>query len=260
MHEIGTVKTSLIFRELRHTTEIPRRNHCALCDHTGYSTARARMDVGRVAACTLQLLAGFACLAIVRRRSDTDRDCHVSVLLALECVPHCERLSSSFARRPVRPFAPSGVVAVAVGAPQPDGLAQESALGLRVVPHAVELCDAGRTTPAPAGYRSLVLDAAALAARGGLGVEAGPVGRPRRRPPAHREAGPHPAYARNPGETGRGVVCRRTRYSLAAQGRLSVDAQKRDGQAGDARPEPETLPGWGAGAPERAARAVHGHT
>src|SRR6266545_1549974 len=197
------------------TTEIPWRNHCARFDHTGYSPARARMEVGRGAACTLQLLAGFTCLAVGRRRADTDRECHVSVLLALACVPHGERLPRAFARRPVRSFAPPGVVAVAVGAPQLGGLAQAGASGLRVVPHAVELCAAGRATPAPARDRRLGLDDAALATRGGLGVEAGPGGRARRRPAADREAGPHPPRALNPGATGGCTLCRRARHSPA---------------------------------------------
>ncbi len=41
-----------------------------------------------------------------------------------------------------------------------------------------------------------------------LGMEAGPVDRPRRRPAAGREARPYPPHAGNPGKTGRGAVCR----------------------------------------------------
>src|SRR5712692_7834787 len=104
MHEIGTVRTPLVFREYD-TIEIPWRNHCARLDHTGYSAARARMDAGRVAACAVRLLACFARPAVVRRRADADRDCPVSVLLALERVPPCERLRGSVARR--RPFLPN---------------------------------------------------------------------------------------------------------------------------------------------------------
>src|SRR2546425_7234247 len=153
------------------------------------------------------------------------------------------------------PPAKAGMVD-AVAAPQPAGRAPPGPVGLRVVPHAVELCDAGGATPAPARQRGLGLDAAAVAARAGVGVEASPTGRPRRRPGANREARPHPARARNPGETGGGAVCRRTRQSPAAQGRLSVDAPGPDGPARDAWPEPETLPGRGAGAEDRADHTV----
>src|SRR5213593_3315336 len=242
MHEIGTVRTSLVFRELRHI-EIPWRTHCAWCDHTGYSAARARMDAGRVTACAVWLRACLARPAAGCRRSNTDRNCLISVLLALERVPHCARLLRSAARRPARRAARQGVMVDAVAAPQPAGRAPQGPVGLRVVPHAVELCDAGGATPAPARHRGLGLDAAAVGARAGLGVEARPTGRPRRRPGANREARPHPARARNPGETGGGAVCRRTRHSPAAQGRLSVDAPGPDGQARDAWPEPETPPG-----------------
>src|SRR5712692_1266704 len=259
MHEIGTVRTSLVFREF-YTSEISWRNHCAQLDHTGYSAARARMAAGRGAARTVRLLAGRARPAVVRRRADADRDLRIPVLLALARLPYCECLHRPSARRPVRRSArrggPAGV-ADPGAAPQPGGLADEGARGLRVVPHAVELRDAGGATPAPAWHRGLGLDHTALAARAGLGVEAGPVGRPRRRPGAGREAGPYPPHAGNPGETGRGAVCRRTRHSPAAQGRLSMDAPGRDGQARDARAKPKTLSGRGTGAQDRAARALH---
>src|SRR4029077_766480 len=150
MHEIGTVRTALVFRELRHIRDT-WRTPCAWCDHTGYSPAGARMDAGRVAPCPAWLRADSACPAVVRRRADADRDCRVSVLLAYERVPHCARVPSAFARCPGRPAAPPGGRVHAVGAPQPAGLAHERASGLRVVPHAVELCDADRATSAPAG-------------------------------------------------------------------------------------------------------------
>src|SRR5881396_3249938 len=101
MHEIGTVRTSLVLRELRHI-EIPWRNHCAWCDHTGYSAVRARLDAGRGAPCAVRLRAGFARPAVVCRWADADRNCHGSVLLTLERLPHCDRLSHSAARRAVR--------------------------------------------------------------------------------------------------------------------------------------------------------------
>src|SRR2546422_680744 len=258
MHEIGTVRTSLVFRELRHI-EIPWRNHCAWFDHTGYSAARARMDAGRVTACAVRLFACLACPAAVRRRSDADRGRHVSVLLALERLPHCARLPRPSARRAVRQATRQGGRVVALAAPQLGSLAEEGTFGLRVVPHAVELRDAGRPTHTPARHRGLGLDDAPLAACAGLGVEAGPVGRPRRRPAAGREARPHPAHAGNPGKTGRGAVCRRARHSPAAQGRLSMDAPGGDGPTRDARTEPETLPGRGAGAEDRADGVLPGH-
>src|SRR5712692_2790882 len=92
------------------------------------------MDAGRGAACAAWLLAGLARPTVVHCRADADRDRHVSVLLALERVPHCERLQRSSAQRSVRPSAPQGVVAVAVAASQLGGLVEEGAVGLRVVP------------------------------------------------------------------------------------------------------------------------------
>src|SRR5262249_56183164 len=86
------------------------------------------------------LRADGACTAVVRRRTDADRDCHGSVRLADERVPHCECLSNAFTRRLLRAATPPSVVAVARGAPQCGGLAREGVLGLRVVPHAVALC------------------------------------------------------------------------------------------------------------------------
>ena len=50
------------------------------------------MEVGQVAACPLRHLTGRACPAVVCRRADADRDCYGPVLLALECVPHRERV------------------------------------------------------------------------------------------------------------------------------------------------------------------------
>src|SRR5437588_4447458 len=108
----------------------------------------------------------------------------------------------------MRPAAPPGGRIDAVSAPQPASLAQAGAFGLRVVPHTVESCNAGHATSVPAGARSLGLDPAALVARTGLGREARPVGRARRRPAAGREARPQPLHARNPEETGGFVVCR----------------------------------------------------
>src|SRR5215468_2828500 len=142
-------------------------------------------------------------------------------------------------------------MAVAVTAPQFDGLTEEGAIGLRVVPDAMELCDAGGATQNPARDRELRFNAAALAAPGGLGVEARPVGRPRRRPRADREARPHSPHPRNPGKTRSSAVCRRTRYSPASQGRLSMAAQGGNGQAGDPWAESETLLGRSAGAHDR---------
>src|SRR5712691_11729771 len=121
MHEIGTVRT-LWYCESCNTTEIPWRPHCAWFDHTRYSPAGARMDASRVAPCPTRLRADAACPAVVRRWADTDRDCHLSVLLADERVPHCDRVPYAFARRPVRPAAPPGGRVDAVGAPQPPGL------------------------------------------------------------------------------------------------------------------------------------------
>src|SRR3989442_4393522 len=128
MHEIGTVRTSLVFRELRHI-EIPWRNHCAWFDHTGYSAARARMDAGRVTACAVRLFACLARPAAVRRRSDADRGRHVSVLLALDRLPHCARLPRPSAPRAVLQAPhPRGRV-VALAAPQLCSLAAGGPLG-----------------------------------------------------------------------------------------------------------------------------------
>src|SRR2546425_12889225 len=124
MHEIGTVRTSLVFRELRHI-EIPWRNHCAWFDHTGYSAARARMDAGRVTACAGRLFACLARPAAVRRRSDADRGRHVSVLLALERLPHCARLPRPSARPGVWPTTPPRGEGVSPPPPPPRGLAAE---------------------------------------------------------------------------------------------------------------------------------------
>jgi hypothetical protein len=110
------VRTSLVFRECD-TIEILWRTHGARFDHTGYAAVRASMDGGRGAACTVRRRAGFARPAVVRWRSDADRECPVSVLLALERVAQGERLSGSSARRPVRHSDYQGVVAVAVSAP-----------------------------------------------------------------------------------------------------------------------------------------------
>ena len=75
------------------------------------------MDAGRVAPCPARGRAGAACPAVVRGRAGADRDCHVSVLLAHERVPHCEHLPYSDARYPPRPAAPSGRRSDAGGAP-----------------------------------------------------------------------------------------------------------------------------------------------
>ena len=197
--------------------------------------------------------------AAVRRRADADRDRYGFVLLALQRVPHCERLHGSSARHPGRPAAPQGGVAVAVAVPQPHGLAEEGAVGLRVVPHAVELRDAGGATPAPAGPCRVGLDHAALAAPVGLGLEAGPVGRARRRPAADREAGPYPAHLGNPGK--RAILLFADELDLHLLPKVGYQwmPQGADGQAGDAGAEPETLSGWGAGVedwPEGALRGL----
>src|SRR5712692_3436134 len=207
MQEIGTVKTSLVFRELRHIRDT-WRTPCAWCDHTGDSATRASLDAGRVATRAVRLPARAARPAVVRCRADAHRGRRVSVLLAFERIPHCAGVPQSSARRTVRRAEGQGGMAVAVAAPQPAGLVDEGALGLRGVPHAVELRDPGDTTHDSARYLGLVLDHTALAARAGLGMEARPVGGARRRPRAGREAGSHPACARNPGETGSFAVCR----------------------------------------------------
>lgn len=62
------------------------------------------MDAGRGASCPARPRAGYPYLVVVRRRADTDRECHVSLLLAPERVPHYDRfpttsLVADFSRR-----------------------------------------------------------------------------------------------------------------------------------------------------------------
>src|SRR6267142_170328 len=108
------------------------------------------MDAGRITPRSAWAVPCLPCSPPVRRRAEADRDCDVSVLFALKRVPSGNCLPGAGPRRAVRHRPRYGVVAVAVPTPQFGGRTEESALGLRMVPDAVELRDAGRATQNPA--------------------------------------------------------------------------------------------------------------
>src|SRR5713226_6002909 len=175
MHEIGTVRTSLVFRELLHIRDIVEESLCPARPYWIFhrpSKNGCWPSYGVLGTATCSRCMSCCCAPPVGRRPGL----RSPILLALECLPHCERLQRPRACRPVRrPDRAGGqdVRAAPVAASQPGSITQEGAGDLRVVPHAVELRDAGGATHAPAGHRGLVLDHAALAARAGLGMEAG---------------------------------------------------------------------------------------
>jgi|SRR5215467_9460403 len=178
MHEIGTVRISLIFRELQYYRDTVEES---LCPVRPYWIFRRPSKIGCGPRCAVRGTApcwrcpSYCCAPPGGRRPRSRRFCSARArastasctLTALSGLPSCSR------RRPPRQRGCRPRCGAAWG-----GLAAEGPVSLRVVPHAVELGDPGRPTPAPTRGCGVGLDDAPLAARAGLGMEAGAVGGP----------------------------------------------------------------------------------
>src|SRR4029450_13018043 len=126
---------------------VSRSAHCAVYNHTGDTSSRASPDACYPPPCTGRLSSRVPCLAALYSGPHPDRDCRVPVLLALQCVPDCTRIShrepgcTYGARRPPLYGCPVDHLH-AVADALAERPAEKSPTSLRLVPHAAELCHA----------------------------------------------------------------------------------------------------------------------
>jgi Winged helix-turn helix len=82
---------------------VSRRSHCAVHNLTGDTPRRASPDARRPAPRALWLSVGIPYLTAVCCGPTSNGDCNLPVVLALQRVPHCARVSRWQSRHPCRP-------------------------------------------------------------------------------------------------------------------------------------------------------------
>src|SRR5215468_9101261 len=155
---------------------VSRRPPCAINNLTGDTPSRASPDARHPPPHTVWLFAGIPYLTALCGRAKPDGDCGFPVLLALQCVPYCTRVSHRASRYTGRSrraafhsHAAERLNALAYALLRRH--TQKSSPGLWLVPHAMELCHARRDAPGQTRHRGVGGNRAPLAPRERLGVE-----------------------------------------------------------------------------------------